>query len=54
MLINNQVPPGEYRHNYVRLIFLVGTVLLFAGYIVIDQFYERGYNSKIFFLEHTL
>ena len=46
MLINNQPPAGEYRHNYVRLAFLVGTLLLFAGYVAVYQLYERGYDCK--------
>ncbi|CAF1330842.1 unnamed protein product [Rotaria sordida] len=44
MLVNNQVPSGEYRHNYIRLISLIGTVLLFLGYIVVDQLFEQGAN----------
>jgi hypothetical protein len=46
MLINNPIPSGEYRHNYVRLIFLVGTVLLFIGYNIVDQLSEDGNNSR--------
>jgi len=45
MLITNQPPVGEHRHNYVRLAFLVGTLLLFAGYVTVCEVYERGYNS---------
>jgi hypothetical protein len=47
MLLNNPIPPGEYRHNYVRLAFLVGTLLLFIGHIVVNQLHERG-NNRIF------
>ena len=46
MLINNQPPAGEYRHNYLRLAFLVGTLLLFAGYVAVCELYERNYNCK--------
>ncbi len=46
MLINNPIPPGEYRHNYVRLAFLVGTLLLFIGHIVVNQLHERSNNRQ--------
>lgn len=46
MLINNQPPAGEYRHNYIRLAFLVGSLLLFIGYIAVGQIYERGEYRK--------
>ena len=46
MLIHNQPPSGEYRHNYIRLAFLVGTLLLFIGYIAVGQIYERGEYRK--------
>ena len=46
MLINNQPPGGEYRHNYVRLVFMLGTILLFIGYIVAGQILERGNNGR--------
>ena len=46
MLVNNQVPLGEYRHNYVRLVFIVGTLILFIGHIVVNQLSERGDNRK--------
>jgi hypothetical protein len=46
MLINNAVPLGEYRHNHVRLAYLVGTLLLFIVYVVVNQFAERGNNRK--------
>ncbi|CAF4065753.1 unnamed protein product [Rotaria magnacalcarata] len=42
MLLNKQVPPGEYRHNVVRLIFLIGTVIFFIGFIIVDQVFEQG------------
>lgn len=46
MLIQKQIPSGEYRHNYVRLILLVGTLILFIGHIVVQQLAERGENCK--------
>ncbi len=46
MLINNQLPAGEYRHNYVRLAFLVGTLLLFIGYVAVGQILEHGNHRK--------
>jgi len=49
MLINNQIPSGEHRHNYVRLALLVGTLILFIGYIIVNQLSERGNNRKFFF-----
>lgn len=48
MLLNNQPPSGEYRHNYIRLGFLVGTLVLFVGYIIIDQLFEQGNNGTCF------
>jgi hypothetical protein len=51
MLINNQIPSGEHRHNYVRLALLVGTLVLFIGYIIVNQLSERGHNRKFFFLQ---
>ncbi|CAF5100127.1 unnamed protein product, partial [Rotaria sp. Silwood1] len=45
MLVNNQVPSGGYRHNYIRLASLIGTVLLFVGYIIVDQLFEQSNNS---------
>ncbi|CAF3327708.1 unnamed protein product [Rotaria socialis] len=42
MLLNNQVPSGEYRHNFVRLIFLIGSVIFFIGFIFVDQLFEQG------------
>ncbi len=47
MLINNQLPAGEYRHNYIRLAFLVGTLLLFIGYIAVYQFFDRDNNRRL-------
>jgi len=47
MLINNQVPLGEHRHNYVRMSFLVGTLILFIGHVVVNQLFERG-NNRVF------
>jgi len=49
MLINKQLPAGEYRHNYVRLIFLVGTLVLFIGYVAVGQLFERGNHRKFIF-----
>jgi hypothetical protein len=46
MLINKQLPAGEYRHNYVRLIFLVGTLVLFIGYVAVGQLFEHGKHRK--------
>jgi hypothetical protein len=48
MLINNQSPGGEFRHNYVRLAFLVGTLLLFVGYVAVGQIFERGNNGRFY------
>ena len=45
MLINNQVPVGGHRHNYVRLAFVIGALILFVGYVVVHQVHERG-NSR--------
>ncbi|CAF1288087.1 unnamed protein product [Adineta ricciae] len=44
MLVNNQLAAGEYRHNYIRLAFVLGAVLLFIGYIAVYQLFERGSN----------
>lgn len=46
MLVQNIIPAGEYQHNYVRLIFLVGTLILFVGHIAVHQFAERGNNCE--------
>ena len=46
MLTANQLPAGEYRHNYIRLTFLIGTLLLFIGYVAVYQLFERGNNRK--------
>ena len=46
MLLQKQIPSGEYRHNYVRLILVVGTLILFIGHIVVQQLAERGDNCK--------
>jgi hypothetical protein len=54
MLVNNQLPLGEHRHNYVRLAFLVGTLLLFIGYITVNQLAERGNNRKHLFNINTI
>jgi len=37
MLINTPLPSDGYRHNYIRLVFVFGTLLLFIGHIVTDQ-----------------
>jgi hypothetical protein len=47
MLINNQIPAGEYRHNYIRLALLIGTLVLFIGHIIINQLAEQGNNRKL-------
>lgn len=47
MLINNQPPAGVYQHNYVRLAFLVGALLLFIGYVAVVQIYEDGRYRKL-------
>jgi hypothetical protein len=47
MLINNQIPAGEYRHNYIRLALLIGTLVLFIGHIIINQLAEQG-NNPVF------
>jgi len=44
MLVNNPISAGEYRHNYVRLAFLVGTLVLFIGHVAVHQLFERGSN----------
>lgn len=46
MLINNQLPTGEYRHNYIRLAFLLGTLLLFIGYVAVGQLFEGRHDGK--------
>lgn len=46
MLVNPPILPSEYRHNYVRLGLLVGTLILFFGYVVINQLAERGHNRR--------
>ena len=48
MLPNNASPAGEYRHNYLRLVFLIGAVLLFVGHATVNQLSDRGNNCKIF------
>lgn len=47
MLINNQIPLSDYRHNYIRLALLVGTVVLYIGHVVVNQLSARGHNCKI-------
>jgi hypothetical protein len=47
MLINNPIPAGEYRHNYIRLGLLIGTLVLFIGHVIINQLAERGDNRKL-------
>ena len=47
MLVNNQLAAGEYRHNYIRLAFVLGAVLLFIGYVAVYQLFERGSNCKL-------
>ena len=47
MLINNQIPLSDYRHNYIRLALLVGTLVLYIGYIAVNQLSERGNNCKV-------
>ena len=42
MLVNNQLPGDVYRHNYVRIAFMVGALLLFIGHVGVYEFYERG------------
>jgi hypothetical protein len=46
MLLNNPLPAGEYRHNYVRLAFLLGTLLLFIGYVAAGQLLDHGNNRR--------
>ena len=48
MLPENASPTGEYRHDYLRLVFLIGAVLLFAGHATVNQLSDRGNNRKIF------
>lgn len=45
MLTNPPIAPGEYRHNYVRLAFVLGTFFLFIGYVAVHQVFERGNNA---------
>lgn len=47
MLVNPPLAAGEYRHNYIRLGFLVGTLLLFTGYVAVGQLFERGTTRRI-------
>lgn len=47
MLVTPPLPANGYRHNYVRLVFLLGTLLLFIGYIAVNQLYERGNSSVL-------
>ncbi|CAF3017539.1 unnamed protein product [Rotaria socialis] len=42
MLTNNQPPAGGPRHNYIRLGFLVGTLLLFIVHILVNEFFGNG------------
>ncbi|CAF4276592.1 unnamed protein product [Rotaria magnacalcarata] len=42
MLINNQPPTGEPRHNYIHLGFLVDTLLLFIVHIFVNEFFGNG------------
>ncbi|CAF1362214.1 unnamed protein product [Rotaria sp. Silwood1] len=46
MLVNKQPATGEYRHNYVRLALLVGTLLLFIGHMAVNELYDYG-NKQI-------
>lgn len=46
MLINNQIPAGEYRHNYLRLAFVVGTLILFIGHVAVNQLSHHGNNRR--------
>jgi len=47
MLLNPPISSNEYRHNYVRLSFIIDTLILFFGYAVVNQLAERGNNRKI-------
>jgi hypothetical protein len=47
MLVNTPIPSGEYRHNYIRLAFLLGTLLLFVGHVAVSQLFERGSSGKV-------
>ena len=46
MLVTPPLPANGYRHNYVRLVFVLGTLLLFIGYIAVNQLYERGNSCR--------
>ena len=46
MLVNNPIPAAGYRHNYVRLGFLIGTILLFIAHITLQQVYERKHHRQ--------
>jgi hypothetical protein len=47
MLINKQIPEDEYRHNYIRLAFVIGTLALFNVHIIVNQLSERGSTCKL-------
>lgn len=46
MLVNNQLPGDVYRHNYLRIAFMVGALILFIGHVGVYEFYERG-NTRM-------
>lgn len=50
MLINTPLPSDGYRHNYIRLVFVFGTLLLFIGHIVTDQLTRHRTDRCKFFL----
>lgn len=47
MLVNPPILPNDYRHNYIRLTFLIGTLILFFAYTVVNQLAEHG-NNQLF------
>ncbi|CAF3086619.1 unnamed protein product [Rotaria sp. Silwood2] len=52
MLVNKQLLAGEYRHNYIRLAFLVGTLLLFIGHMVVNELFDHG--NKLISVNETI
>ncbi|CAF0878788.1 unnamed protein product [Didymodactylos carnosus] len=57
MLVNNPVVV-DYRHNYVRLAFIIGTLTLFIGHVAVNQMFEEGHNTLFpnatILAEHTV
>ena len=45
MVASSPLASGEFHHSGIRLVFILGTCLLFGGYIAVHQIFERGNNG---------